>query len=520
MVAAPPAPPACRQPGGDRARSPGSGCPPRWSAQNLKISPRLSDLNPGDIAVKLLNLPDTFAASLSDQQCIEEILSARIARELNFPWHTTKHPMRMTGRIAAAPPPAVELADYVAAMDQLTYGQYFIGCGNGGHQEVWDANEEDPHAMDGGKKPQAARRTFISPWPARGCAAGNGSPRSTRSGVSLRILIGVPGFTLANDPRNVPQMWALIRAFRDEMDAVIDGRCPVCRILLADPQAAICEGCGAKQGMPHTLILEEINQLFSLFREHWEQVKEPKDRITDVPAWRDVKAVLHQGGQFGYRVVVGGQDLKDNVLFGARSQFGVILMTGFTPKQWGYAVGTTPVPKSPSSKGRFHLVRGSDHGLVQVVAADVRKGHGRQNELLWREFALNGRDARQPAPGRWRPGVPAGAGRRRARASAAAGRDRAGGDRPEAGRRVSGDDVRPVQDGPPQEPDRGGVQAHGQGVGDGLLGEGDPGPVGVGDAAACLTGTRVWHPCFPSTATHPPQTRVLTRGPDTGSKGR
>jgi hypothetical protein len=71
-------------------------------------------------------------------------------------------------------------------------------------------------------------------------------------------------------------------------------------------------------------------------------------------------------------------------------------MTGFTPKQWGYAVGTTPVPASPVRKGRFHLVRGTSHTTVQAVVADPRGGA--HNEAAWREFALSGRAGDIPQP--------------------------------------------------------------------------------------------------------------------------
>ena len=377
------------------------GQSPQVVAANLKIRPNLANVKPGDVVVKLLNLPDTFTAKLSDQQEIEEILSARIPVELNYTWDTHRHPMRMTGRVSTCPPPVVKLADYEAAMDALTYGQYFIGCGDGGAHECWDSNVEDPHLMDGGRSRKGKTNLHL-------CIACQALRRGERVSavdpkrVSLRVLVGVPGFRLANDPRDVPGMWRLIKDFWEEMNRAIDGICLECGAEGVSPDGGVCGVCGEVR-KPHTLILEEINQLFSLFRDFWEHEKEPKQRITDVPAWRFVKDVVHQGAQFGYRVVVGGQDLKDNVLFGARSQFGLILMTGFTPKQWGYAVGTTPVPRSPSGKGRFHLVRGSEHTLVQVVCADPRKGRGHSNELAWREFALNGRMAEQEAraSGRW-----------------------------------------------------------------------------------------------------------------------
>lgn len=196
--------------------------------------------------------------------------------------------------------------------------------------------------------------------------------------VSLECLRGVPGFTLANNPGDIRGMWTAIHAFREEMDAAIAG-----------------EG----DGRPHTLILEEINAMFGQFREYWELIKQPGQRITDVPAWRDVKAVLWQGAQFGYKVVVVGQDLTAQVMFGSRSSFGTILATGYTTRQWASIVGTTPVPCSPRQKGRYQLIRGNEATLVQIVCADPRKGY---NEAVWREFALAGRVPEADTRTTWR----------------------------------------------------------------------------------------------------------------------
>jgi hypothetical protein len=353
-------------------------------ARNLTIRPRQDKLAPGDEAVRLRGLPDGLTQN--DQEFVEQILNSRLPHDLNYRWETAKHPMEMLAVCQTSPPRAVVLADHLETIAKLDYGQYFLGRSADG-DEIWDSTEDEPHLKCGGRS-RGGKTNFNSAIIGQGLGRGEAFSACDPKRVSLSHFVGVPGFRLANDPGNIPQMWQLIHEFKREMDRAIAGE-PV-----RDSQG---------RPRPHKLVLEEINQLFELFRAHWEDIKDTKDRITAVPAWQDVKAVLHQGPQFGYSVIVDGQDLKDEVLFRARSQFGVTVMTRYTKRQWDYATGVTPMPPVPTRKGRFYLVRGDQPVAMQTVCADPRPGHGTSNDRLWREFALAGRAEEQAAPaGNWR----------------------------------------------------------------------------------------------------------------------
>lgn len=347
------------------------GMSPAVVAEHLRIKPG-GDFQPGDEVVIIRRLPDHYAANMGDRDWVQNLLDTRIPVELEYDWQTTRYPMRMIARCSSAPPTQFTLAEAIAKIDQLTFGQYLLGGSANDATEIWDANTEDPALMCGGRMRRGKTNVNLAII-SQGLRRGERFTAIDPKRVSLACLAGVPGFTLANDPRDPDGMVKAIHEFREEMDDAIDG--------LGD-------------GIPHTLVLEEINQLFALLRAWWDQRKPPGARITDNPAWLDVKAVLFQGPQFGYRVIVDGQDLNAQALFGTRHSFGTILMTGFTPKQWGYAVGTSPVPASPTRKGRFHLIRGNSHTTVQVVIADPSSGEA--NERAWRDFALSGKDATVP----------------------------------------------------------------------------------------------------------------------------
>ena len=294
---------------------------------------------------------------------------------MEFRW-PHKHPMRFEAICAKTAPGVVALADHVDFIDSLPAGVYFLGVDTNGERVTWNSNEEDPHFAVNGLSRRGKTNLNLG-LTSQALRRREQVVAIDHKRVSLRCLAGIPGFTLRNNPADVAGMWEAIHDFRLAMDEAITEH-------ERNPLLPLSH---------RLLIIEEINELWAMFRSHWELKKEPGQRITDVPAWRDVKAILHQGGQFGWRVIIDGQDLKAEVLFGSRYSFGNVGLFGWKAQQWRYCVGTTPVPPAPKKKGRMCLAQGPGHRWVQVVIADPRGDH--HNEQAWREFALNGRHTRQ-----------------------------------------------------------------------------------------------------------------------------
>ena len=107
------------------------------------------------------------------------------------------------------------------------------------------------------------------------------------------------------------------------------------------------------------------------------------------------------GPQFGFRVVIVGQQVTQQVLFGTRDSFGAIFM-GDT-KAWQMLKLPLPVPPTPKRVGRFYMVQAGEVEVIQLICADPRGGAA--NERAWREFALGGRQEEAPwerTPPPWR----------------------------------------------------------------------------------------------------------------------
>lgn len=370
--------------------------PATIARHHLKVRPDYTDAKPGDVIAEYRHLPDHWAGTGSDKAAIQHLFQSRIPVSMEFRW-PHKHPMRLEAVCAKTAPASVALADHIAHMDSLPMGSYFVGCDAENEECDFHTSIEDPMVASGARTRKGKTNAHLA-IACQGLRRGEEFFTVDPKRKSMLALRGVPGFHLVNDPRNPDQMVKFIKEFKKLMDEAIED-------YAADPEQS-----------PHrTLILEEMPALFTIIDQWWDQDR-GKDLKRNNPAWLAVRAVLNQGAEFHHRVMVCAQDLTDEVLFRSRNSFGTMLMNGFKPQQWRNQVGTTPVPACPKKPGRFYLVRCGEPELVQVVCADSRPGHGRHNEQLWREYALNGRqaDATQEASqrsGAWGrrkalPGVP------------------------------------------------------------------------------------------------------------------
>jgi hypothetical protein len=361
------------------------GWSPAVVAQRLAITRRHADATAGQ-QMAALALPDHWPGSEPDRAWVEGVLAARVPTPLAFHWDLTTHPGRMAAYAAAAPPALAPLDEWATEADTLGPGRYLLGAGPNGLPIVWDSDEADPMAAVNGST-RRGKTNLLLGVAAQALRRGERVTYVDPKRVSAACLAGVPGFTLANDPGDVPAMWQPIAAVRQRMDNAA-------RRWALDPSQP--------PATREVLILDEANQLHALFRDHWETIKAPGQRLSDLPAWADCRAILHQGAQFGFRLIVAGQDIKDAVLFGARASFGTIVLCTWTPAQWQRLTSLRPVPDMPTRRGRFTAARGMDDALpFQALIAHPRGGYA--NETAWREWALDGRQpTTEPARPPWR----------------------------------------------------------------------------------------------------------------------
>jgi len=341
------------------------------------VHPHPELARPGDELVSI-PMPDHVHADRKEKQFQEDM---EYDKRLGVPSTavalvTHEHPRRVVAICAAQPPDTVRLADHLDVIGALPAGVYFMGTGAVVSQHdddaaiVWDSRSGNPMAMVLGRM-RRGKSNLIDDVTAQAVQPHRGEQvtRIDPKGQSGHFA-GVPGVRVAGDPRNPGAMAGAIHDFRLAMDDAMDHPGPI---------------------RYHLLIIDEAPAFRDLIRDwHRDQHagrKAPLDR--DNPVAQDIRRVLRMGAAFGYRMLIAGQDLDEDTLFGYRSAFGTILLCSFTDQQWNNVVGGSRVPARPQRVGRFYCVQDGVPALYQQVIADPRGGM--HNDLAWRTFALAGR---------------------------------------------------------------------------------------------------------------------------------
>jgi hypothetical protein len=332
----------------------------------LELRPDFEDTLGGE-HVGSLGLPDHWAATPDQKTPVEQVIAARLGIDLRYQWRTAQYPMVVNLTRAPVPPATVWLEEVLEAIEQCRDGQVVLGKDASGQIAFGDFLNEDPHwgVSAGSRRGKstllcltAAQILYQSGPPL--AAADNDAAELLRGGVtgidpkmtSLDALVGLPGVEIFNDPRDVQGMWAGIKAFRKVMEDRID---------------AYSRDKTLEFGR-RLLILDEANQFAAMSADHWQAIKDPGDKA-QAPVWRDVAAVGWMGAAFNCNLAIVGQRLDSEATGKAnvRDSLGIRMLGGFTPQQWKFLVGTTPVPRSQKPRGRFIVVNGGEHTWVQLT---------------------------------------------------------------------------------------------------------------------------------------------------------
>lgn len=315
------------------------------------------DYQTNEQAESRIILPATFEPSEQAKKQVLDLALAKLALTKN----TADHTWTMTGtpyltiRLAPQPPSVVPWADWITFMDGLPAGELFLGLDKTKTPYTGSFNIEDPHwgFSVGSRRGKSTQAMSIV------AQILHQDPRSRCYGIDPKMtsfdpIIGVPRFTVANDPRNVEGMWALILQVEAELNARMD----------AESKDATLKGswpCLA-------LVLDEVNQFAAMSAAHWKKIKEPKDPAT-APIWMNLAAILWMGAQFNCHVIMYGQRLDEKATggVGLRDSLGFRGLAGFRPQQWMMLVGTAPIPRSQKPRGRFIYSDGQEDTWVQNV---------------------------------------------------------------------------------------------------------------------------------------------------------
>jgi len=337
----------------------------------------------------VIELPKTFNPSPANKTLVVDAAMSKFERmnddNTDAIFHTVGNPV-LHLKMAPQPPDRVLWADHLELMDSLKPGQVFVGSGARSKPYIRDFTTGE--LVHGGFSVNTGggKSSAVMGWIAQ---AMHSDPRITATVIDPKqsalptCLVGIPGYRLANDPDNVPEMWDAIEAFEREMDRRRADR-------LVDPTLEF---------PLMFLVLDEMSEFADMIRETWEYVRENPEQFgyegsvpKRAPIWRSIARILRMGREFGCRVLIFTQRLDNQSTggIGLRDLLGWRGLGRFRKNQWMMLIGTLPVPKSVNRVGRWIYSDGEKEVWVQNV-------YGTEEEL--RDWASAGRrGAGTPVP--------------------------------------------------------------------------------------------------------------------------
>jgi hypothetical protein len=324
-----------------------------------------------DTPVRII-LPNQFQPTKGNKEMMAQSVLPKLGRNednTDVIFESVGTPV-MVLKVAPQPPTRVNWDDVIEIIESMEYGELFIGLGQRDKPFVRSMmNGESPHwgfscNTGTGKSYQFMALTAQILHQHSGSTVAYCDPKG--SGTP-EAFVGVPGYTLTNDPDNVVAMWDMVLRFEMEMDRRR-------AIKLKDRTTTFPLAY---------LFLDELSEFADLTAEYWDDVREKTDKKI-APIWRSIARVLRLGREYDMRVIVATQrlDSKSTGGLGLRDLFGFRGLAGFRRNQWMMLIGTTPVPKSSPITGRWIYSDGFNEWPVQNVLGDL---------IVMREYALVGR---------------------------------------------------------------------------------------------------------------------------------
>lgn len=319
-----------------------------------------------------ITLPRAFAPSSGNR----ELITSAVLPKLGVNEDNTDVIFRSVGnptvdfKMAPQPPDRVMWAASIDLITSCEPGQIFVGLGARNKPYIRDFREGE--VVHGGFNGQtgSGKSNAVMGWVAQFLHSDPGTTVTfvdPKQSTLPNCLVGVPGYTLANNPDDPAEMWRVIEVFENEMDRRRNAR-------LKDPTLEFSL---------MYLILDELSEFADISKEHWDEIKEKGDRKT-ARIWRSIARIMRMGREFGCRVLVFTQRLDSASTggFGLRDLLGWRGLSKYKKNHWMMLIGTTPIPKMVNRVGRWIYSDGDKELWVQNVYA---------TEIELREWAVAGR---------------------------------------------------------------------------------------------------------------------------------
>lgn len=338
------------------------GMSEKAAIDSVSLRPDYASVTDGGARLGTIVLPDNWRPE--QEELMRTLLESRLGTNIDLSFRTAKAPFTVEISRMPQPPKIAHLSDYLGVIEELPADKLMLGIDGRSLAIDYDMANEDPHFLCVAPSRRGKTRLLLliaSQVLAQGGEVTIIDPK--RVGVGS-ILAGHPRAHVYSDPRNIEVMWKAIHDYRTMVEDRIDA----------------VEADSALTFPRHTLIVDEISMFSNMSRDHWREIKDPKDSA-EPPMWSDFKAVTYMGAQFAANIAVFGQEADLRIIPGL-NQYGARAIAGYTKRTWDRLIGTTPVPVSPKARGRFM------YGSLGNTATPIQTLLGTDEEL--RDLAFSG----------------------------------------------------------------------------------------------------------------------------------
>ncbi len=316
-----------------------------------------------------IELPKEFNPSPANKRLVADAAMSKFPR-MNYDntdavFHTVGKPV-LHLKMAPQPPDMVPWAAYEEQIEALPAGKTFVGVGARDKPFIHDWHSGELVHVGISVNTGGGKSYGVVGWIAqelrKGASATYIDPKMS---YLPEVLMGVPGYRLANNPKNPFEWWEEIFRFEREMDR----------------RQELLHKDRTLEFPLMFLVLDELSEFADVSKQLWEEIKADPERYgydeipkkAPNPVWRSLSILLRMGREYGVRVIVLTQrlDEKSTGGIGLRDLFGMRALGKFRKNQWMMLVGTTPVPKSVNKVGRWIYTDTDTDTWVQNVYGEA-----------------------------------------------------------------------------------------------------------------------------------------------------
>jgi hypothetical protein len=290
-------------------------------------------------------LPDHFSGDAKKTAEINRIVHQRMGGEWDLEPNYRIAPFYFHFTPTPAPPGFVSLADVIEAVRATTQDKPVLGLGTRSETVYLDFTGEIAHlaasiGTGGGKS--SFLRFLMAQFAYHGCRDFEVIDVKM---VSLEGMENLPGLRYH---RHIQECWDAIARIRREMDQRYE-------IRLQNPN---------REFPRKIVLLEEQNAFAELTRVHW---KDQGGKGT-APVWSDITLILTMARQVNINLIGMYQRMSAKASGGGelRDQYGLKLLSRFSPQAWDALVGSRPRGANSVIPGRAIAVMGDTQRTVQL----------------------------------------------------------------------------------------------------------------------------------------------------------